>query len=987
MRCCLGEAGELHLAGPGLARGYLRRPALTAERFVPDPFAPRPGERTYRTGDLVRQLPHGELLFLGRRDHQVKVRGFRIELGEVEAALVEHSAVVQAAAGVIAMPQSPEDRRLVAWVMAELGGEPDVKALRDFLGRRLPNHMVPASFVILPELPRLPNGKVDRKALPAPDWGAGDVVHTEPRGPVEELLASIWSDALGIEGPADRRIGGESDFFRLGGHSLAVARVVSRIREAFGVEIPVRQLFETPTLSGLAKAVEAAGMVPGTPPLVPRPREGAPPLSFAQERLWFLDRLEGASQAYNIPVAVRLSGTLDARALEAALDEIVRRHEALRSVFPLVDERPVQVVLPAPRWRLPVVDFAVLAGDVAAEVDRLESAEAAWHFDLAAGPLLRTVLVRLGECEHLVLLNVHHVVFDGWSVDVFMGELSALYEAFSQGRPSPLPELAVQYADFALWQRDWLAGEVLEEQLAFWRERLAGAPGVLELPADRPRPALQSYRGCDFQVRLPAALAERVKAFAQRRSATPYMVLLAGFGALLGRYAGQDEVVVGSPNAGRNRAEIEGLVGFFVNVLPLRLTLRERPSFLDLLGRAREVALSAYAHQDLPFEKLVEEFSVDRELSHAPIFQVVMQFLEAPRVKLELAELSLEMQQRTGETAKFDLLVNVVESPSGDLTGTWSYSYDLFDATTVRRMAHRFEALLSAGLDDPLRRADELVFLSRAERHQLSEWNDTREPFPDACLHAFVEAQIASTPDAAAVAFEDVVLSYADFDARLDGRASRLNGHGVGPGRFVGVFAERSIELVVTLHAVLRAGGAYVPLDPEYPRKRLEGMIEDAGLAVLLVQDDLVDLLPESGVSTLPLTFEELRPLRRSEADRPIRPPRPSEGEGWGEGGQRCRNLTVDLTEEPRGSGKGLEQREGIDSATGVPPHPSPLPQRARGQDRPVGLRPPERLGGAEPTDPAYMIFTSGSTGRPKGAVNSHRGIVNRLCGCSPLSA
>ena len=925
-----GVVGELFLAGRGLARGYLGRPALTAERFVPDPFTSRVPGRLYGTGDLVRWRADGELEFLGRRDHQVKVRGFRIELGEIETVLGAHPAVDEAVVLALAPPERPEDRQLVAWVKAEGDmatlspwgdqggktlspwGDQGGNTLQADLRSRLPEHMVPAYVVSLDDMPRLPNGKVDRKALAsnAPSWGRSRVEYVAPRGPVEELLASTWSEVLGVD-----TVGAGDDFFDLGGHSLLVTRLVSRLREAFGVELPLRKVFEASTLSHLAIAIETARQAPlvaSAPPLVTRGAGETVPLSFAQERLWFLDRLEPGGHAYNMPMALRLRGVPDAVALAAALAEIVRRHQVLRTVFTLEGGRPVQVVGPVAS-SLPLVDLGRLGDRCEATAVRLAAEEASRPFDLAAGPLLRTALLRFAESEHVLLVSMHHAVSDAWSTGVLVGELSALYAAAAQGRPSPLPELPVQFADFALWQRDWLAGEVLEEQVAYWRDRLVGAPAVLELPTDRPRPAVQSYRGRDFQVTIPAELGQRVAALAREHTATPYMVLLAGFSALLSRYASQDDVVVGSPNACRNRAEIEGLIGCFINVLPLRLAVGGRPSFLDLLGQAREVALGAYAHLDLPFEKLVEELGVERDLAHTPIFQVMLQWFEALGGDLELPGLTVEPLTAETTTAKLDLAVHFSESAER-LSAAWIYNCDLFDDSTARRMAHHFEALLKAALENPDSGVSELLFLSPAECHQLSEWNDTRATFPDVCLQTLVEEQAGRTPDGAAVVFEETVLSYVGFKERVGALARRLNGYGVGRGRFVGVFAERSLELVVALHAVVRAGGAYVPLDPEYPRQRIEGMVEDADLTALLVQDDLVDLLPESDVATLPLTHKPLTT--------------------WDHGAQ----------------GQG-------------------------GKGRPSQLLPYS----VEPSDPAYMIFTSGSTGRPKGAVNSHRGIVNRL--------
>ncbi|HEX8272300.1 MAG TPA: amino acid adenylation domain-containing protein, partial [Longimicrobiaceae bacterium] len=608
----VGVSGELCFGGVGLARGYLGRPDLTADRFVPDPFGDAPGGRLYRTGDRARWRADGQLELLGRMDFQVKVRGFRIELGEIEAALRAQPGVREAV--VMARADASGERRLVGYVVGEPGAVPPAAELRQALGRSLPEYMVPAAVVALERLPLTPNGKVDRGSLPAPELGAPASAHVAPRTPTEELLAGIWADVLRRE-----RVGVGESFFELGGHSLLATRVVSRIREAFGVELPLRALFEAPTLERLAARVEAqlaGGPGAAPPPLVPVERTGRLPLSFAQERLWFLEQLSPGGHVYTIPGALRLEGPLDAGALEATLGEIVRRHEALRTRFPSDGGRPWQEVLPPEPFRLPVepVAAAEVEGRVRAEVER--------PFDLERGPLFRATLLRLQEDEHVLVLSMHHVVSDGWSLGVFFGELSALYGAFREGRGSPLPEPAVQYGDYAVWQRAWLRGEALEAQLAYWRGRLAGAP-ALELPTDHPRPAVQGFAGARHALTLDADEAEGVRRLARREGATLYMVLLAALQVLLGRYAESEDVVVGSPIAGRTRRETEGLIGLFVNTLALRTDLSGDPAFREVVGRVREGALGAYAHQEVPFERLVEELKVERDLSRSPLVQVM----------------------------------------------------------------------------------------------------------------------------------------------------------------------------------------------------------------------------------------------------------------------------------------------------------------------------------------------------------------------------
>jgi acyl carrier protein len=611
-----GVPGELLIGGAGVARGYLGRAGLTAERFIPDPVGGEAGARLYRTGDRARWRADGTLEFLGRVDAQVKVRGFRIEPGEIEAVLRGHESVTECV--VVVREDVPGETRLVAYV----AGGVDAEALRAHLRRSLPEYMVPSAFVVLHALPLTPNGKLDRKALPAPELASAEETYVAPRTPVEEVLAGIWAEVLRVD-----RVGVEESFFELGGHSLLATRVASRVREVFGVEMPLRALFEGPTVAELAGRVEEMrrAELPVLPPVVPTERDGSPlPLSFAQERLWFIDRLEPGSTVYNIPVARRLGGALHVAALERALGEIVRRHEALRTVFQEMGGSPAQVIAPFGGFALPVEDLSALGeADREAAVEQRVGDEARRAFDLSAGPLFRAALLRLGDEDHVLLLSMHHIVSDAWSMGVLFRELSALYEAYREGRESPLPELAVQYADYAVWQREQLEGEVLDRQLSYWRERLSGAPELLELPADHPRPPVQTHRGATVPVEFPPELLERLQALGRSEGATLYMTLLSAFQVLLSKYAGSDDVVVGSPVAGRTRGEVEELIGFFVNTLVLRTDLSGDPSFRELLGQVREATLSAYAHQEVPFERLVAELQPERSLSHSPLFQVL----------------------------------------------------------------------------------------------------------------------------------------------------------------------------------------------------------------------------------------------------------------------------------------------------------------------------------------------------------------------------
>jgi amino acid adenylation domain-containing protein len=840
----VGVAGELYVGGEGLAWGYIGHPGQTAERFVPDPFSREPGARLYWTGDVARHLDGGSVEFIGRADHQVKVRGFRIELGEIEAVLAEHPEV--GAAAVTAREDGEGERRLVAYVAAEQGKTVAAAALRSYLKGRLPEYMIPSAFVVLDELPLNPNGKIDRKALPEPER-----VRPELEGgfkaagnPVEEMLAGIWAQVLGLE-----TVGADDDFFELGGHSLLATQVVSRVRAAFGVEVALQSLFEKPTVAAFAREVEAAkraGLGLEAPPIVPVGRDRELPLSFAQQRLWFIDQLEPGAYVYNVPGAFRLEGELDVAALERSFEEIVRRHEALRTSFASIDGRPVQVVAPELKPELPLIDLSALPeAERETEMMRLALEEARRPFDLSKGPLLRTTLLRLGEESHLFLLTMHHIVSDGWSVGIILRELHALYEAYAAGAEPVLPELAVQYADYADWQQRWLRGEVLGRQLAYWRQRLAGAPPALELPTDFPRPPVQTHRGTHERFALPADVSGQLSALSRREGVTLFMTLLAAYQTLLSRYTGQDDIVVGTDVANRNRAETEDLIGCFINVLMMRGDLSGDPTFLELLGRVRESTLGAYAHQDLPFEKLIEELQPEREPSRPPLFQVAIVLQNAPSTAVEFSGLAVSALTVETEAIKYDLVLEMTETPAG-LTGMMHYNADLFEAATVRRMLRHYARLLEAVAAEPSAHVSELPLLSEAEQRELLvDWNDTAADYArDACVHHLFERRAALTPEAVAVEFGAGRLSYGELNARANRLAHYLRRLGVGAGSLVGLCVERSPELVVGLLGILKAGGAYLPLDPSYPLERVAYMLEDAQVPALLTMEGLVERLP-----------------------------------------------------------------------------------------------------------------------------------------------
>jgi amino acid adenylation domain-containing protein len=837
----VGVPGELYVGGEGLARGYWRRPALTAERFVPDPYPLTLGARLYRTGDRARWKADGDLEYLGRLDHQVKVRGFRVEPGEIEAALLAQPGVT---AAVVVVRGEGADAALVAY-LATPGEAPPPSALRDALRRRLPDYMVPAAFVALDRIPLTANGKTDLGALPAPDVGGAGAARefVAPATEVEEALSAIWCEVLGM-----KRVGAHDDFFELGGHSLRATQVMARIEALFETPVPLRVLFEGPTVAELAARVEElrGGERPQRLPVALAGRNGPLPLSFAQERLWFLQRMQPGSTSYNHPIALRLRGPLDRAALERALGEIVRRHEVLRTAFHEVDGAPVQVIAPFLGFALPADELSGM-GDAEreAEVRLRAAADADGPFDLAAGPLFRARLLRLGEEENVLLLCMHHVVTDGWSTGVLFRELSALYGAYREGRESPLAEPAMQYADFAVWQREQLRGEALEGQLAYWRERLAGAPALLELPLDRPRPLVQSSRGAQERLELPAELLERLRELGRREGATLYMTLLGAFQVLLGRYAGSEDVVVGSPIAGRTRAETEELIGFFVNTLVLRVDLSGEPTFRDVLRRVRAVTLGAYEHQELPFERLVEELQPERSLGHSPLFQVMFALGDAAAVPGALPGLAVEPLESEAATTKFDLNLVLTET-SGGLRATLGYGTDLFErGTALRMLGHLERVLAQVAADAELRVADLDLLDGEERRHVLTGWNDTARVFADEPAHVLFAAQARRTPEAVAILHEGNALTYGELDRRAEALAGRLRGLGVGPEIPVGLCVERTPDLLVGVLGTWKAGGAYVPLDPGYPAERLGWIVDDAAIPVVLTAGRAGAALPE----------------------------------------------------------------------------------------------------------------------------------------------
>ena len=910
----IGVAGELCVGGAGVGRGYLNAPERTAGVFVPDPFSDLPGARLYRTGDRVRRIADGCLDFLGRIDHQVKVRGFRIELGEVETVLGQHPVVRQGV--VLAQPTAVSDHALVAYVVAaQVEPANAERALRDHLKARLPEYMVPAAFVFLDALPLLASGKVDRKALLA----AGGAAFTAregfvaPRNPVEESLAAIWAQILKVE-----RVGVYDNFFELGGQSLLATQVVSRIRDSFAVELPVRALFQKPDVAGLAEAIETALLrgrgMPEAPPMVRVPRDGHLQPSFGQERFWFIDQFRPGLTAYNIFGAVRMRGSLDPAILARSFAELLRRHEVLRSTFTAVDGKPVQVIQPPRGLRIPLVDLGGLPErDRMSLAKRLDDEEAQQPFDLANGPLIRAQLTRVGADDHLLAVTAHHIVYDVWSRELLIRELGALYAAFWHGRPSPLPELEIQYADFAAWQRRWLQGDVLASQLAYWKRQLAGVTAGTELPGDYPRPPVQSFRGARVMRSLPAAVTAALKELSKKQGVTLFMTLLAGFQAFLYRYTREEDIVVGSPIANRNRAETEGLIGFFVNTQVLRTDISGRPTFRQLIARAREVALGAYAHQDLSFEQLVTELRASRDPARQPLFQILFNFLTNYKpVEMELPPgLRLTPEPNHSGAVQFDLIFSIYEA-EGTLHFSADYSTDLYERATMARMVGHYADLLAAGAAGPDHVFSELPLGDADEwRRLLVDWNDTATDVPwGISVQSLFEAAVERAPEGVAALCGERTVTYGDLNRRANALAHRLISLGIGPGRVVALLADRGIDFLAAVLGLFKAGGAYLPLDVRHPAERLRQVVAQSGAELVLVSSAFA-----AGLSAA---------------------------------------LTARLGDE----GVRLQVLEELLEAATVEGNP------------PVA---------AAADDLAYVIYTSGSTGIPKGAMITHRGMLNHL--------
>ncbi|ACC81023.1 non-ribosomal peptide synthetase [Nostoc punctiforme] len=836
--------GELCIAGVGLARGYLNRPDLTAEKFIEVELFGKT-EQIYKTGDLARWTDDGNLEYLGRIDAQVKLRGFRVELGEIESLLLQHSLVKEA---VVILYEADNNPRLVAYVTAKEKSSNLSSQLKDSLKICLPNYMIPSQIMVLEQLPLTLNGKLDRRALPAPDTAISTNFEAFVT-PTEELLATLWQTLLKA-----KSVGRQDNFFELGGHSLLATQLVARIRDTFGVEVSVRKVFEQSILSELATEIDKASSVIALPPITPQPENAPKNLSFAQSRLWFLDQLEGTgtSATYNMSTALQLEGKLNIEALRASFDYLIDRHTILRTYFPALEgEAQVVVQNPEDIEVLAIVNLQSLNPQTQAEtVQRLADSHAQEPFDLNTGPLFKAKLLQLSEQKNVLLINMHHIITDGWSMGVFKREWEQVYAAFAAGYTPNLSPLPIQYSDYAAWQRNWLQGEILESQENYWKQQLGDAPRLLDLPTDYPRPAQQSYQGGREEYSLSHEVTQKLKAISQQQGVTLFMTLLTAFSILLSRYSRQEDLCVGSAIANRTHNNTEGLIGFFVNTLVLRSKVRPEQSFSELLQQTRQTCLDAYAHQDIPFEYLVEQLQPERSLSHNPLFQVMMvlQNTQEAGKNVSLPGLDIQYLEQSLPFAKFDLTLDFSER--GDrLHCMWEYATDLFEAETIRRMAGHFEVLLEAIIQNSIQPIHQLPLITTAEIQQLQVWNQTDINYPkNQTLVNLFEQQVAKTPDNIAVVFEDQSLSYQELNQKANQLAHYLLGlkkeQQLPDNPLIAICVERSLLTIIGLFAILKAGGAYVPIDPSYPRDRIHLMLEDSNASVLLTTDPIKKQLP-----------------------------------------------------------------------------------------------------------------------------------------------
>ena len=814
----IGEVGEMYIEGAGLARGYLNREELTQERFIPNPFSNDPESKLYKSGDLAKYLPNGDLEYLGRIDHQVKIRGFRIELGEIETVLTSYDEVGQTVA--VVREDRPGDKLIVAYVVPRPHCTLQGNTLRQFLQGKLPEYMIPSAFVILESFPLTSNGKIDKGALPAPNFEKSSTEYIPPRTAVEEKVAQIWTEVLKLE-----RIGVNNNFFELGGHSLLATQIISRCHQAFSVEMLLQSLFENPTIATLAQTIVQYQNL-GTDSsqyqtIFPRNNLDSAPLSFAQQRLWFLDQLEPNNTVYHISRSVRLSGDLNIQVLKQALDAIVAHHEILRTNYIAENGNPIQVIAAPQSVELPIIDLQQYGqAEQETQIQKLLQQERQCPFDLASDMVLRGCLLKLAPQEHVLLLVVHHIAFDGWSIGILWEQLTQLYQAFLDGQPNPLEPLPIQYADYAVWQREWLTGEVLDKELNYWKQQLAGSNPVLELPTDYPRPAVQTYRGASQSLTLPPSLSDGLKQLCRQQGVTLYMTLLAVFATLLHRYTGQEDILIGSPVAGRNRAEIEGLIGFFINTVVLRANFSQEPSFRSLLAQVREVALGAYAHQGMPFEKLVEELQIERDTSRNPLFQVWFNMLNLEDIQLKMPSIDVESIYNGEIASKFDLTLYVAEQED-TVKLRLVYNTDLFSPERMLEMLNQYHHLLSQIVENPDISTSELSLVTPQAKLSLP---NPKQQLPwkwEGSVHSRFSQQAQWVPQHLAVVDAQVAWTYSELEERVNQLANYLLANNIKKQDIVAIYGHRSANLVWAILGVLKAGAAFAILDPAYPNSRL----------------------------------------------------------------------------------------------------------------------------------------------------------------------
>ena len=847
-----GVAGELHIAGDGLARGYLNQPTLTKEKFIDNPF--NKGTRLYKTGDLVRYLEDGNIEYIGRIDDQVKIRGFRIELGEIEQQLLKVEEIKESV--VLAKEEENGNKSLVAYISTEENQEIESSSIKSTLSQHLPEYMIPVAYKTIESMPLTPNGKVDKKALVKLEVEIqSSKEYVAPRNETEEKLAKIFQEVLNVE-----KVGIYDNFFELGGHSLLATQLVSRIRNELEIELPLKELFQTPTIENLCLYLQedAEKSTLAKIPLV-EDRSNLQ-LSYAQERLWFLDKFEGGeSTTYHIPAVLKIEGKVNKKALHQALRTIVERHEALRTNFVEKDEGALQIIREVDTFSLEEIRCKESSIQTKIKETLTQS------FNLESDMLFKAVLYTINEQTHYLLVNMHHIVSDGWSIGILVQEFVTLYTAYSNKQENPLPPLEIQYADYAAWQREYLSGEVLEEKLNYWKDTLGGIES-LALATTYPRPAIQSNRGDRISFSINKEITRKLNILSKKYDTTLFMTLLSSFGLLLHKYSGQEEFIIGSPIANRNRFEIEPLIGFFVNTLALKQDFSSDMKFSTVLQQTKEHTLSAYDHQDVPFEKIVDALDIPRDTSRSPLFQVMFVLQNNPEnTALELADLKIEGVAFENPTSKFDLTMNITEA-NGKLHASLEYATDLFSQTYIESMIEHFKILLEAIVKDETQAISQYPILTKQEEQQLLiEYNDTKVAYPkDKTIHQLFEAQVKLNPENVAVVYEDEELTYKQLNTKSNQLAHYLIEQGVEPDSLVAICVDRSLDMMIGLLAILKAGGAYVPIDPTYPEDRIKHMLEDSQAKILLTQAHLEEILPKTKSKTIAIDTLKLGKNKKS---------------------------------------------------------------------------------------------------------------------------